>query len=133
MVLFFYAFIYGTGIGLSYFAPLMCSWEFFPSKKGTISGIIVGTFGFSAFFFGFITLAIVNPDNEDVDKDTGMYSQDIADRVPLMLRVMCLCFAIFATIGIIFIRRNPVFVAEERKNIEDLRRIPEEDKRKMEA
>ena len=91
----------------------MCSWEFFPSKKGTISGIIVGAFGISAFFFGFIAMAIVNPDNEPVDKNTLMYREEIANRVPLMLRVLCICFAAFAAIGIIFVKRNPAFVREE--------------------
>ena len=61
----FYAGCYGTGMGISYFTPLMTGWEWFPEKKGTISGIVLGTLGSSAFFFGFITLVIVNPENED--------------------------------------------------------------------
>lgn len=52
-------------MGISYFTPLMTGWEWFPEKKGTISGIVLGTLGSSAFFFGFITLFIVNPDNVD--------------------------------------------------------------------
>ena len=68
MILFFYAFVYGMGTGISYFTTIMCSWEYFPNKKGTISGIIIGTFGFSSFFFGFIAMAIVNPNNEEATK-----------------------------------------------------------------
>lgn len=112
-MMFFYPFLYGVGIGLSYFTPLMCSWEFFPSKKGTISGIIVGVFGLSSFFFGFIAMAIVNPNNEEADANTHMYSLDVAERVPRMLRILCLCFFFFAGIAILLIKRNPAFVREE--------------------
>ena len=42
----------------------MCSWEFFPEKKGTITGMIFCAFGISSFFYGFIAMAIVNPHNE---------------------------------------------------------------------
>mmetsp|Transcript_17786 Transcript_17786/g.17490 ORF Transcript_17786/g.17490 Transcript_17786/m.17490 type:complete len:136 (+) Transcript_17786:188-595(+) len=56
--------LFGIGIGIAYLVPLLLAWEFFPQRKGLLSGIIVGAFGFGAFFFGFISLAIVNPSNE---------------------------------------------------------------------
>ena len=63
--LIFYSCFYGIGMGIAYFTPLMTGWEWFPEKKGTISGIVLGVLGTSAFFFGFICLAIVNPDNDE--------------------------------------------------------------------
>ena len=35
----------------------------FSEKKGLITGIIVGAFRLGTFFFGFISLTLVNPNN----------------------------------------------------------------------
>ena len=56
--------IYGFGIGLCYFTPLACGWQWVPDKKGFVTGIILSAFGFGVFFFSFISQAVVNPDNE---------------------------------------------------------------------
>jgi OFA family oxalate/formate antiporter-like MFS transporter len=62
-----FALLYGVGfpfgVGLSYFTPLMCGWEWLPNRRGFVSGVILCGFGFGSFFFGFICMAIVNPDN----------------------------------------------------------------------
>ncbi len=50
--------------------------------------MILAGFGFGAFIFGFITTAIVNPDNVKVidpkskDPNAGYYPKEVADRVP---------------------------------------------------
>lgn len=62
----FYAGIFPIGIGLLYWTPLICAWEWFPHKKGLISGLIIGAFGFGALIFGFVTRWIVNPENQGV-------------------------------------------------------------------
>ena len=59
----FYGIGLPSGVGISYFVPLMCGWEWLPSRKGLVSGIILMGFGFASFFFGFIAMALVNPDN----------------------------------------------------------------------
>jgi len=59
----FYCIGYPAGIGIVYWIPIMCGWEWFPNNKGLVSGLIVGGYGFGAFIFGFITTAIANPDN----------------------------------------------------------------------
>jgi OFA family oxalate/formate antiporter-like MFS transporter len=41
----------------------MCAWEWYPNNRGIITGIILAGFGFGAFFYGFISTAIVNPNN----------------------------------------------------------------------
>jgi MFS family permease len=87
MFVFFYSFVFPIGIGLVYWTPIICCWEWFPEKKGFMTGLIVGAFGLGAFFFGFITTAIVNPDNERLDTDAPKphyYSEDVANRVPQM-------------------------------------------------
>lgn len=61
--LFFYSIIFGSGIGLSYFTPLVCAWEWMPDRKGLASGVVMGGFGFGSFFFGLLAMQLVNPDN----------------------------------------------------------------------
>lgn len=61
--MFFFAVVFGVSIGLAYFTPLVCGWEWFPDRKGMVSGIILGGFGFGAFFFGLIAMEMINPDN----------------------------------------------------------------------
>ena len=95
-------------MGISYLTPVMTGWEWFPEKKGTISGIILGALGCSPFFFGLITLAIVNPKIEHKIEVDGIqvYPKEIGDRVPLMLNVLCICFVVFSVVGIILVKRS---------------------------
>ena len=58
---FWYCVMFPVGIGMVYWTPIMCGWEWFPERKGLISGLIVAGFGFGAFIFGFISTGIVNP------------------------------------------------------------------------
>jgi len=55
--------MFPAGIGMVYWTPIMCGWEWFPENKGLISGLVVAGFGFGAFIFGFISTGIVNPNN----------------------------------------------------------------------
>jgi hypothetical protein len=51
-----------------------------------VSGVILGGFGMGAFIFGFITTALVNPDNAApilYPNGEYYYEPDIADRVSL--------------------------------------------------
>ena len=65
------------GIGLLYWTPIICGWEWFPERKGLISGLIIGAFGFGALIFGFITTRIVNPENAGVFEDKSNNEQYI--------------------------------------------------------
>ena len=60
---FFQACVFPAGVGILYWTPIMCGWEWFPKRRGAVSGLIVGGFGFGAFIYGFVTTGIVNPDN----------------------------------------------------------------------
>ena len=60
---FFYAVSFPIGVGLCYWTPILCGYEWYPKRKGMVSGIIIGAFGFGAFIFGFLTTHVVNPNN----------------------------------------------------------------------
>jgi len=53
----------GFGIGICYFVPLVCAWEYFPTRKGMMTGIIDGSHGLGELIFGVIATFIVNPTN----------------------------------------------------------------------
>lgn len=76
--------MYGAGTGLCYFAPLGCGWEWVPERKGLVTGITLGAYGFAAFFFSFLSHAVVNPDNVEAEKQedgTMLFPPEIAENV----------------------------------------------------
>lgn len=119
LFVFFYAILFPAGIGLIYWIPIICGWEWFPEKKGAVAGAVVAGYGLGAFFFGFLTTAIANPHNlrpHKKEKDGDDYFPDeVAVNVPKMIRV-CLCFwVVLCLIGIATVQRNPEFVKKEQQ------------------
>ena len=47
----FYAITFAAGIGIDYFPPLMCGWEWVPKRRGLVTGIIIGGYGFGALVY----------------------------------------------------------------------------------
>ena len=64
---FWYCVMFPMGIGMVYWTPILCGWEWFLERKGLISGLILAGFGFGAFIFDFITTRIVNPENKTAE------------------------------------------------------------------
>ena len=58
-----YGAMFPLGIGIVYWTPIICAWEWFPERKGLVGGLIISAFGFGAFFFGFYSTWIVNPED----------------------------------------------------------------------
>ena len=117
----FYAWLYPVGIGIVYWPGIICSWEWFPEHKGMISGLIIGAFGFGAFLFGFLTTALVNPDNLKPSIPTGggpvttdtLFPIEVAKRVPMMLRTCLAFWAALCLVAICTVTRNPAFVRKD--------------------
>ena len=108
-----YAVCFPMGVGTVYWTPIMCGWEWFPERKGLISGLVVGGFGFGAFIFGFISSAIANPDDETIPEGEEFFPYDVAMRVPKMFH-LCLIFWIsLSVVGSLMISRNPDYVRQE--------------------
>ena len=102
------------GAGLCYWPPIISGWEWFPNNKGMISGLIIGGYGFGAFIFGFISTALVNPQNKkpDIPDDgTGtkdeLFPKEVAERVPHMFHICLLIWAGLCIIAILCVSRNP--------------------------
>lgn len=107
----FYPTFFGFGIGIGYMAPIIAGWEHFPDRKGMVSGLTILGFGFGSFIFGFVSLAIANPNNEEADLDTeggSIFSPNRpeADKAPVMLQVNCAIWFCLMMIALPFLKRR---------------------------
>jgi MFS transporter, OFA family, oxalate/formate antiporter len=100
----------GLGCGMCYMVPLICAWEYFPEKKGLMTGIIIGAYGFGSFIFALVSSHLVNPNKENPTINAGnitYFAPDVADRVPYMIRTLAYIWSCFVAIAVILITRKP--------------------------
>ena len=126
-----YGFFFGVGIGFSYMWPIIAGWEYFPTKKGLVSGIVVCGYGFGSFIFGFISLAIANPDGESATLQVAggkIFEPDnpISSNAPKMIRYNWLFWAILLLIALPFLRRKKTNQSIEVKSAESKRLLDED-------
>ncbi|CAI2368038.1 unnamed protein product [Moneuplotes crassus] len=106
-----YPLCFGLGIGFCYMPAVMCGWEYFPQWKGAVTGSIIAGFGFASFIFGFVSIAITNPDGEQAElKVAGgkIFSTEspVSSNAPSMLRIMCGIWCVFLILALLMIHRN---------------------------
>lgn len=84
------------GCGLIYMVPLVSCWEYFPERKGLISGIITGSYGLGSFIYSLVAKKVANPDNLDptiiINKDLSYFDERVAKNFPQMIRVLCILY-----------------------------------------
>jgi len=81
----------GIGIGMAYIPPVSLAIQWFPEKKGLVTGCIMSGIGFGAFLFTQIQTLYLNPDNVKVNITTGYFEdEDLLGRVPSMYQLMAL-------------------------------------------
>jgi len=100
----------GIGCGTCYMVPLICAWEYFPEKKGLMTGIIIGAYGFGSFFFSLLSTKLVNPNKENPtieDGDISFFAPDVANRVPFMIRTLSYIWIVLVFIAVLLITRKP--------------------------
>lgn len=71
----FYGVFYGFCIGIGYYPPVKNTYLHLPNRKGLCAGICYSGFGFGSVIFNYIILALVNPQDIDVNKDTRRYPE----------------------------------------------------------
>ena len=104
----------GLCIGLSYTTPIRLGWKAMPSRSGLISGLIIGGFGLGSLMFTALGTLIVNPDNlsqiASVNAATGVivevFPDEVALRVPLLLRWIAFGYAILTVLAQILVRKH---------------------------
>jgi len=104
-----YGIPFGTGMGITYAAPIAEAIKWVPWNKGLFTGIIVAGFGAGAFVFGQIAMAVVNPEEENVNQDTDYFDPEsaIPGRVPTMFLVLGCCYSVLYCISIALIVEKP--------------------------
>ena len=102
-----YAVIPGFMGGVGTVLPVWASWEAAPGKRGLASGLTTAGFGFGSFLLSFLVQLIANPGNlpADITGSDGQqyFSSEVADRVPLLLRILSLFVLIFGLGGSLLI------------------------------
>ncbi|VDD96917.1 unnamed protein product [Enterobius vermicularis] len=94
-----------TGLGIAYNTVLILAQQWFPTRIGFASGIIVGGFGFSAFIFSPIQTKYINQHNYVVNTQGYFTQKDLLDRVPKVFLLLAGIYAVLQILGIILLCR----------------------------
>jgi len=117
---FTYSVCFGFLTGLMYMTPIYVGMQFFPNRKGVISGLVLTGYGFGSFIFNYVCLAICNPDNLVACKNPGdseKFYQDcfdknnklvsstlhVAEAVPSMWRYLALSYLLIGWLSSFFL------------------------------
>ena len=93
--------IFGLGDGLANISVITNCWKYFPNNKALINGIIIGGLGISsAILTPIADFFIINPEHIEPDKDTNIYPEEIANRLPNFLYFLSLFFLVLGTIAV---------------------------------
>ena len=99
------------------------SWQWYPHRKGLVTGCVLFCFGASSAVQSMLISYLMNPYNHSPDlkvsvgnQDEYLFSSDIARRLPLTLRVLAGLFAAIGLISLLLIKERPVSRVE-RKSI----------------
>jgi len=82
-------------------------------------GWIVGMLGISAALWNFIVNSIINPENvvPTGPVNDKVFPADIADKIPDLIRTLCLIHLVIAVIVVIFVFKKPVPVPDSKSVI----------------
>lgn len=98
---------FGCCNGLAYTIPLKICWDYFPQKRGMVSGVIICGFGLGSFIFSFLSTLLANPQNLNARHEIdGMlfYGPEVANRVPGMINKLALSWGIICSISLACLR-----------------------------
>lgn len=106
-----YCIMVGIAGGLLYMLPIICGWRYFPNRRGLVSGMTIGGYGFGSFIFNFVCKAIANPNNlkpsyevMEGTKKVKYFTSEVGNKVPEMLRVLAACYCALGIISTIMVR-----------------------------
>ena len=102
----------GIGCGTCYFPVLICAWEWWPEKKGLVTGLILGGMGVGGFTFSLLSTKLVNPNNDNPtiyvpESDITFFDSSVADRVPFMIRTLVYIWIPIVFIAVMLVNRPP--------------------------
>ena len=106
-----YVFFFCVFSGILYMIPIKILWHYFPANlRGTVSGLIVGSYAFSGFIFTLLGKYIVNPNNLkptlkyfENGRHNKYFAPEVANNVPMMLHVFLVIFVVLSFFAIYLI------------------------------
>lgn len=116
--------VFGLGVGICYTSPIANCVRWMPTRKGLVTGIIVGGFGCGAFVFGFLAINLVNPNKVSVENsgpNANYYPADseVVKNVPFMFEILSLTYLLIITIGSLLITEPTPDELEQIKLLND--------------
>ena len=87
--------------------PLRTLWKFYPDKKGSCTGFVLGAFGFSAMFFNLISEYIINPNNLGIEEITNFYPKTVGEKVPVYFLTTSIIILFIGLISICLLCEYP--------------------------
>jgi len=103
-----YAFLFGTGVGLGYTAPMQAGWSWFPKSKGLVNGMVLLGFGFGGFLFTLLGAKIANP--HSLPLEGGRFPPEVYAAFPKMLRTLAACYLALGVLASLLVKPAPVAV-----------------------
>ena len=108
---FTYGLMNGIGAGTCYMIPLLVAWEYFPNRRGLVTGLIDGAYGLGAFSYTLLSKQLVNPNDEAAslkEATISFFPSSVANNAPALLRTLAAAWAIHVLIAVCLIRRKPL-------------------------
>ena len=105
--------LFGIGNSFTYFQTMKNCWKYFPNKKGLITGIILSSFGLSAFIFTSIGDFIINKDH--IEPINGYYQKEICEKFITYTKFFFWCVVIFGFIAVLLVFPYDIKYEEELK------------------
>ena len=106
-----YGFVSAFGQNIALVPTLTTAMEWFPNRKGTAMGIVVGGFGGGAFVFNQVQTAIVNPDNVAVATsgiNKGYFTDPgVLERTPYLLLILGAIYFVMGITGSLLVIQPP--------------------------
>ena len=101
---FIFGVLSGASAGFTYLIPLYNAYKYFPLRRGLISGLILGAYGFGSMISSPILMVFLNPDNvrpvEDPSDQNYYFTKEICDNITYSLRMLSAFFLVLGTLGI---------------------------------
>ena len=97
-IVYFAMVIFGVANGLSYISLPKNCWNYFPEKKGLLSGLILFGYGISSLIFTWVCESTVNKSFVKTNEE-GYFSEEIANKMNKFIKKLNVIFIILCGIG----------------------------------
>eukprot|EP01084_Bolivina_argentea_P017165 32062_1 len=113
-MIFTYGAMPAIGTAISYMLTLSVAAKWFPNNQAFVSGIILSGYGLSGVVFSVVFTAFINPNNIELNSDTGFLDQPqvLQNVQSAFWKMAIICFAM-QIIGILLINEAPKLTDDE--------------------